>query len=47
MTNSLLSQQLDALLTNETNFIANLSNASALLYQSLSDTGLVSIFMMK
>lgn len=37
MTNSLLSQQLDALLTNETNFIANLSNASALLYQSLSD----------
>ena len=37
MTNSLLSQQLNALLTNETNFIANLSNASALLYQSLSD----------
>lgn len=36
----LLSQQLDALLTNETNFIANLSNASALLYQSLSDINL-------
>ena len=31
MTNSLLSQQLDTLLTNETNFIANLSNTSALL----------------
>ncbi|MFC6254793.1 GAF domain-containing protein [Secundilactobacillus hailunensis] len=34
---SMMNQQLDALLYNETNLIANLSNASALLNQSLSD----------
>lgn len=34
---SMMNQQLDALLYNETNLIANLSNASALLKQSLTD----------
>ncbi|WP_282801901.1 GAF domain-containing protein [Secundilactobacillus kimchicus] len=34
---SMMSQQLDALLDNENNLVANLSNASALLNQSLSD----------
>ncbi|GAJ26088.1 free methionine-(R)-sulfoxide reductase [Liquorilactobacillus sucicola DSM 21376 = JCM 15457] len=37
MAKSLLSQQLDALLTAENNLIANLSNASALLFESLHD----------
>lgn len=34
---SMMNQQLDALLYNETNLIANLSNASALLNQTMSD----------
>lgn len=34
---SLMNQQIDALLYNETNLIANLSNASALLNQTLDD----------
>ncbi len=34
---SMMNQQLDALLYNETNLIANLSNASALLNQSMTD----------
>ncbi|EJF00066.1 GAF domain-containing protein [Liquorilactobacillus mali] len=34
MKNTLLGQQLDSLLTNESNFIANLANASALIFES-------------
>ena len=34
MKNTLLGQQLDSLLTNETNFIANLANTSALIFES-------------
>lgn len=37
MNRSLLVQQLDALLTDEHNFIANLANASALLYNEIHD----------
>lgn len=37
MTESLLNQQLDALLFEETNTISNMSNASALLFQTLAD----------
>lgn len=37
MKNQLLLDQLDALLTGETNLISNLANASALLYDSLPD----------
>lgn len=37
MNRSLLVQQLDALLTDEHNFIANLANASALLYEEIHD----------
>ena len=37
MTQSLLAQQIDALLTGETNQMANLANASALLNDSLTD----------
>ncbi len=36
-TPSLMNQQIDALLYNEHNLISNLSNASALLNQSLTD----------
>lgn len=45
MTFSLLAQQLDALLTNETNFIANLSNASALLNDNLTDINWVGFYL--
>lgn len=42
---SLLNQQLDALLHNETNLIANLANASALLQQSWSDLNWVGFYL--
>lgn len=45
MTTSLLAQQLDALLTDETNFIANLSNASALLNENLVDINWVGFYL--
>ncbi len=35
--NSIIVEQIDALLFNETNLIANLSNASALLYSETKD----------
>ncbi|MDN2453033.1 GAF domain-containing protein [Lactobacillus sp. UCMA15818] len=37
MKNTLLGQQLDSLLTNETNFVANLANTSALIFDSFSN----------
>lgn len=42
---SLLVQQLDALLTDEHNFIANLANASALLYQEMPDLNWVGTYL--
>lgn len=42
-----LSKQLDALLTGETDIIANLSNASALLNVFLTDINWVGFYMMK
>jgi L-methionine (R)-S-oxide reductase len=42
-----LSKQLDALLTGETDTIANLSNASALLNQFLTDINWVGFYVMK
>lgn len=42
---SLLVQQLDALLTDEHNFIANLSNATALLYQEMSNLNWVGTYL--
>ncbi len=44
---TLLSKQLDALLTGETDQIANLSNASALLNVFLSDVNWVGFYVMK
>ena len=44
---TLLSKQLDALLTGETDQIANLSNASALLNTFLSDINWVGFYVMK
>lgn len=44
---SLLAKQLDALLEGETNQIANLSNASALLNQFLEDTNWVGFYIME
>ena len=44
---TLLSKQLDALLTGETDQIANLSNASALLNTFLSDVNWVGFYVMK
>ena len=44
---SLLAKQLDALLDGETNQIANLSNASALLNQFLDDTNWVGFYLMQ
>ncbi|MFT9003454.1 MAG: GAF domain-containing protein [Liquorilactobacillus hordei] len=37
MKNTLLIQQLDSLLRNETNFVANLANTSALIFESFPD----------
>ena len=45
MTQSLLAQQIDALLTGETNQIANLANASALLNDSLTDINWVGFYL--
>ncbi|KRL39097.1 GAF domain-containing protein [Liquorilactobacillus uvarum] len=45
MKNSLLSQQLDALLENEKNLVANLSNTSALLAESLGDINWVGFYL--
>ena len=42
---SLLAAQIDALLENETNLIANLSNASALLNDSLADINWVGFYL--
>ncbi len=44
---ALLAKQLDALLDGETNQIANLSNASALLNQFLDDTNWVGFYLME
>ena len=44
---ALLAKQLDALLDGETNQIANLSNASALLNQFLDDTNWVGFYLMQ
>lgn len=44
---ALLAKQLDALLDGETNQIANLSNASALLNQFLEDTNWVGFYVME
>ena len=43
----LLSRQLDALLTDETDIIANLSNTSALLNENLSDINWVGFYLVK
>lgn len=43
----LLSKQLDALLDGEVDLIANLSNASALLHQFLTDVNWVGFYLMK
>ena len=45
--NETLSKQLDALLHGETDVIANLSNASALLNQFLTDVNWVGFYLMK
>ena len=45
MTQSLLAQQIDALLTGETNQMANLANASALLNDSLTDINWVGFYL--
>lgn len=45
MTQSLLAQQIDALLTGETNRMANLANASALLNDSLTDINWVGFYL--
>lgn len=45
MTKTLLSQQLDALLTNETDLIANLSNASALINDTMEDLNWVGFYL--
>lgn len=42
---SLLVQQLDALLTDEHNLIANLANTAALLYQELSDVNWAGFYL--
>ncbi len=42
-----LIQTLDALLENETDLIANLANASALLYQSLTDLNWAGFYLLK
>ncbi|GAX00166.1 GAF domain-containing protein [Secundilactobacillus mixtipabuli] len=42
---SMMNQQLDALLYNETNLIANLSNASALLKQSMTDVNWAGFYL--
>lgn len=44
---ALLAKQLDALLEGETNVIANLSNASALLNQFLDETNWVGFYLME
>lgn len=44
---ALLAKQLDALLEGETNQVANLSNASALLNQFLDDTNWVGFYVME
>lgn len=43
--NYTLTKQLKALLDNETNFIANLSNASSLLYHSLKDVNWAGFYL--
>ncbi|KRM19107.1 gaf domain-containing protein [Ligilactobacillus hayakitensis DSM 18933 = JCM 14209] len=45
MTKTLLSQQIDALLFNESNIIANLSNASALLNDTMEDLNWVGFYL--
>lgn len=45
MTESLLNQQLDALLFEETNTISNMSNASALLFQTLADVNWAGFYL--
>ena len=45
MTQSLLAQQIDALLTGETKQMANLANASALLNDSLTDINWVGFYL--
>lgn len=44
---SMLAKQLDALLTGEKDVIANLSNASALLHQFLTDINWVGFYLLK
>ncbi|MFC4355898.1 GAF domain-containing protein [Chryseomicrobium palamuruense] len=44
---ALLAKQLEALLEGETNLVANLSNASALLNQFLEDTNWVGFYLME
>lgn len=43
--NSLITEQLDALLHGETNLVANLANASALLKQTLTDVNWAGFYM--
>ncbi|KRL00098.1 GAF domain-containing protein [Liquorilactobacillus capillatus] len=45
MNKTLLNRQLDALLTGETNLIANLANASALLFESLPDVNWTGFYL--
>ena len=45
MSQSLLAQQIDALLTGETDLTANLANASALLNESLTDINWVGFYL--
>ena len=44
---NLISRQLDALLSGESDFIANLSNASALLNENISNINWVGFYLMK